>query len=238
MENPLTQSVLQPILPSLSPFIHDSSEVVRLSMCKMLNKVKNMKFIKYYEIVNIENILHRMVLDSDKPKILLLLSQLICNSFFPDNVNGSELVSRSFTLIEKNYEAANLFFSQLHKMVNISRICKLIKLFDCFLISHINSSSTTSSSTSKNNKNNKSKKNSKNSNNKKKSNKNKIEEENDEEEEDDDEVSVELLENILWNIYTLWDSIHTQLELKENSELLQYLNEEFTVYIFYIIINK
>lgn len=196
MENPLTQSVLQPILPSLSPFIHDRNENVRLSMCKMLYKVKNMKFIKYYEIVNIENILHRMVLDYDKPKIILLLSQLICNSFYPDNVNGSELVSRAFTLIEKNYEAANIFFSQLYNIKNISKVCKLIKLFNCFLISHINSNNNN----------------------------------------DDDEVSVELLENIIWNIYTLWDSIHIQLEAKENEELLQYLYDEFTVYYIYIYI--
>lgn len=56
LDNPLTHSVLKPILPSLGGFIHDSIENVRLSMCKLLNRIKNLKFIRYYDIISIENI--------------------------------------------------------------------------------------------------------------------------------------------------------------------------------------
>lgn len=61
LENADSHKLLKGVLPSLSKFLHDENQSVRQSFLKMLLKIKNIPCeIKYYHIVDIDNIAARL----------------------------------------------------------------------------------------------------------------------------------------------------------------------------------
>ena len=63
VDNPLSLVTLQTLLPRVSHLINDSSERVRLAMVALLDTVKGIKGIRYYDIVSPDTLLNRLAAD-------------------------------------------------------------------------------------------------------------------------------------------------------------------------------
>jgi condensin-2 complex subunit G2 len=57
LSNHLSHTILNLLIPSLSPFIHDKCEQVQLSFIDMLITIKQLKNMKFYEICELEQLL-------------------------------------------------------------------------------------------------------------------------------------------------------------------------------------
>ena len=83
LENHLSHPLLAQMLPKLSMLIHDNVEAVRVAMAKVLLQVKDIKLIKFYQIVSLENLLLRLASENETSKVKRLISALLLNTYFP-----------------------------------------------------------------------------------------------------------------------------------------------------------
>lgn len=63
--------------------MHDKNPAVRLALVKLLVRVSSIRNIHFYEIVPIEELHQRLVLDQNRPAIMTQLSSLLLRSYFP-----------------------------------------------------------------------------------------------------------------------------------------------------------
>jgi hypothetical protein len=115
----------------LAPAIHDVSKSVRISFVDLLTKIKMIRSIKYFEIVDVDDILMRLACDSDK--IVDQICKLISNSFFPFEKSISIQISRLLDFIERNSTAAKKFYQNVSKFVPLSSVSKLIHVVNKYL---------------------------------------------------------------------------------------------------------
>jgi hypothetical protein len=87
--------------------------------------------IKYFEIVDVDDILMRLACDSDK--IVDQICKLISNSFFPFEKSISIQISRLLDFIERNSTAAKKFYQNVSKFVPLSSVSKLIHVVNKYL---------------------------------------------------------------------------------------------------------
>jgi hypothetical protein len=118
-ENPLSHATLKAYLPKLKPLMNDTSERVRAQFAALLNAVKKLKAIKFYEIVPADQIL-RALGSEPSERIRGQLASILENTFFPwSRKTVNELVERSLTMIlatdatDADRRGAVAFFSSL-----------------------------------------------------------------------------------------------------------------------------
>ncbi len=103
------------MLPQLSLLIHDSAERVRSAFVDLLCEIKNIKTIRFFDVVPVEHLLARLELGKFSPISLISscfssvlisipvfpidpesvgkkLTKLLLNSYFPIDQKGSVLV--------------------------------------------------------------------------------------------------------------------------------------------------
>lgn len=131
LDQPLAHSVLAGLLPLLSHAIHDNAEKVRVAFIEVLDKVKNIKNITFYDIVSEEKLFARLAEDAARPAVATAMTKLLLNSFYPRDENGgggvqmnAEQKKRCIKLIRMNAGAAVAFYSQLHKFISIGSATK------------------------------------------------------------------------------------------------------------------
>ena len=129
------------LLKKLSNSIHDISKVVKVSFLDLLLKVKSIRSIKYYEIIDVDDILMRLAVDTDQ-KIIDRICDLILNSFFPYEKSVSIQVSRLLDFIERNSIAAKKFYQNLSKFAPLASVSKLIHVINKYLRKVIDSKKT------------------------------------------------------------------------------------------------
>jgi len=133
--------VLRAILPSLGNLIHDKIEKVRLSVVRMLLKIKKTKGIKYYHVVPIDHLLARLSMersrsDSRTNSVGSALTGLLLNSFFPQGASGSQQINRTLGFLSDAPDAAIVFYKNISSHLNINSISKLAAmLFKCLCAS-------------------------------------------------------------------------------------------------------
>ncbi len=88
----LTTAVL---LPSLSPLLHDTAEKVRVAFVDLLTSVKTIRSIRFYDIVPVDQLLHRLAADKCVTK---KLTSLLLNSYFPYNKETAVQVTTLLTV--------------------------------------------------------------------------------------------------------------------------------------------
>ncbi|WAR06565.1 CNDG2-like protein [Mya arenaria] len=81
LENPLCHPFLKPLLPEIHNHFHDVSESVRIAMLNLLCSVKSLRTIKYWNIVPLEHLLARLVIDSEPVNKRIV--KLIFSNFVP-----------------------------------------------------------------------------------------------------------------------------------------------------------
>jgi len=133
-ENPLSQNVLKDVLVHVSPYIHDSSKIVRNALVNLLIRIKSIRDIKFYDLVPVEHLLERLAVDRSLGSKLTLL---LLDSFYPQNIPGSEQLRRALTLVESHPRAAGVFFANIHNHVSTGSVCKLAMLFGKWIISQL-----------------------------------------------------------------------------------------------------
>nr|XP_053634810.1 condensin-2 complex subunit G2-like [Cherax quadricarinatus] len=111
-------SFLTEVLLRLGDVFDDISANVRVAFVKLLLKVKSSKVIRYWDIVPVHHLLHR--LEEDKPVVCKLLTQLLLSSFHPVHRDDEELVQRSLALLEENRAAARRFYRYASRKLDLN----------------------------------------------------------------------------------------------------------------------
>lgn len=147
-QQPLAHALLKQLLPLLKASIHDKSEKVRIAFIKILCQIKGIRGMHFYEIVEVEHLLERLAEDRNRPNVCKVMTELLLNSFYPQNTSTttgeleSEQLSRCMKFIEKNPRAAEAFYSNLHHFIPIGYVAKLITMVFTILISTSNNTKT------------------------------------------------------------------------------------------------
>ncbi|POM79751.1 Condensin-2 complex subunit G2, partial [Phytophthora palmivora] len=113
LDNHNSHSILKPLLPMLAPLINDRNEKVRAAFGALLVRIKSIRNLHFYDVVPVNDLLCRLVLDRDSPLACKELVSLFLNSYFPQNVGGSSQVARCLALVRKNPEAAMVFYANV-----------------------------------------------------------------------------------------------------------------------------
>lgn len=114
---PLTHGLMKELLPELSNLIYDHSEKVRTEMVQLLETIKKIKGIKFYDIVKVEVLLSRLA-DDGNAKIKKSISKLLLETYFPfSGKKSTDLITRCIEAIKSNAEGAKVFYESLSHQV-------------------------------------------------------------------------------------------------------------------------
>jgi hypothetical protein len=155
VDNHLAHATLKHYLPKLAPLIHDTSEKVRLQFVTLLNAVRKVKAIKFYQIVPVETVVKALATEkADKirvrtniqPSLHLslwhshrhtlsqdLLTVLLTSTYWPySRKEVKELVHRCATLAASDPESALSFYESLDisKVPALTVVEFMTSLFD------------------------------------------------------------------------------------------------------------
>lgn len=117
VKNPLTHSLLKEMLPDMCHVLHDNAERVRVHFIQLLLSIRASKGIKFYEIVDLDNLLAR--LEADKgTKVQRHITELLVDSYFPyAKKSAKQLIRRCVHMVKVNPIAAKKFYSLVPKLV-------------------------------------------------------------------------------------------------------------------------
>lgn len=125
LSNPVIHPLLARLLPPLSHMIHDRAEIVRVAFCDLLLAVKDVKAIRFFDVVAVDTLLVRLAMDSSA-KVTRKLTELLLNSYLPQDKPVSEQLARALSLLDQNRKAAQVFYTIATEFVPVSAICKLV----------------------------------------------------------------------------------------------------------------
>lgn len=108
--------------------MNDRNERVRAEFAALLVRVKSIRNLHFYDVVPVDDLLARLVLDRDCPIVRKQLVSLFLNSYFPQSVGGSSQVARCLSLVKKNPEAAIVFYGSVAEHASVGSVCKLAAL--------------------------------------------------------------------------------------------------------------
>jgi hypothetical protein len=125
VDNPLSLVTLQTLLPRVSHLINDSSERVRIAVVALLDTVKSIKGIRYYDIVAPDALLNRLAADVGHASVAIKLSALLSQSLWPANKSLSDQAPRFIALIKRNRAAAVAFCTHCLPTIGFDQACRL-----------------------------------------------------------------------------------------------------------------
>ncbi|KAL6047782.1 Condensin-2 complex subunit G2 [Balamuthia mandrillaris] len=99
LDNHLCHPTLKTLLPQLANLIHDNSERVRGAFLSLLCDIKQLRSIRFYEVVPLEQLLARLPLEAvshPNGPLVKRLCQLLLSSYFPVERKPSVQVSCLF----------------------------------------------------------------------------------------------------------------------------------------------
>lgn len=108
--------------------MNDRNERVRAEFAALLVRIKSIRNLHFYDVVPVDDLLERLVLDKDCPVVRKQLVSLFLNSYFPQSVGGSSQVARCLALVKKNPEAAMVFYGSVAEHASVGSVCKLSAL--------------------------------------------------------------------------------------------------------------
>lgn len=224
LQAPQSHAVLRPLLPFIGNLIHDKVEKVRLAVTNMLQRIKNLKGIKYHHVVPVDHLTSRMALEGQgslNGQMASALTGLMANAYFPqgDSVSGVVQIQRTLTFLAKDPMAATVFYSNISKHISVNAVVKLIAMLLGCLNSAIRTDQKADSDETQGNK-------------RRRQAGSDADSSDDEEEQADQTLlsasNTALMASIAETINVLWQSIDTELELKEHDQRQQILIEKFS----------
>ncbi len=112
----LSYDYLKDRLVELSPLLHDTSERVRVEFVEVLLRISRIKLIRFYDVVPIEDLLNRLVIDSSA-QVRKRISRLLLPSYFPEHREVGIQIERCQFMLEANVEAARVFYAFMPELV-------------------------------------------------------------------------------------------------------------------------
>ena len=94
LDNVHSHQVLGPVLPNLEYSIDDVNKNVRASMVDLLLKIKNIRSIKYWDVVPVGHLLTR--LEMDPSFICRRIVKLLFNSFHPTTLPNEVNITTNY----------------------------------------------------------------------------------------------------------------------------------------------
>ena len=122
--NHLSIPLFKKLLPQLRQSIHDPAERVRGTFLELLLTIKNIRDIKFWDIVSIEHLLSR--LEVEKTSNAKRLVQLLVSSYFPIAKSDETKVVRFLHMTRANPKASRMFARFLHQVVSEDDIGKFV----------------------------------------------------------------------------------------------------------------
>lgn len=108
--------------------MNDRNERVRAEFAALLVRIKSIRNLHFYDVVPVDDLLARLVLDKDCLLVRKQLVSLFLNSYFPQSVGGSSQVARCLALVKKSPEAAMVFYGSVADHASVGSVCKLSAL--------------------------------------------------------------------------------------------------------------
>jgi condensin-2 complex subunit G2 len=109
---------------------------VRASFCNLLLRVKPVRTVQFYNVVPVNHLLQRLALDRGTRAIALPLTELLVESYFPPQKDGTKKarvwIDRCVVFVRHNVDAAVAFYSNLEACVSLASVAKFICLLHRF----------------------------------------------------------------------------------------------------------
>ncbi|XP_076051918.1 condensin-2 complex subunit G2-like isoform X2 [Oratosquilla oratoria] len=115
---------MKEVLPRMKDSFDDVDQGVRVDFVKLLLRVKTLKLIRYWEVVPMEHILHR--LEVDCPAVCKVIVDLIFNSFHPTQRDDQEILHRCIALIRENRAASRSFYSYIYRRLDMNQSTRFL----------------------------------------------------------------------------------------------------------------
>lgn len=105
-------------------------------------QVKNIRGLTFYDIVSVDHLLHRLAEDAAHPALCVTMTELLLNSFFPEDVGEglhieTERVRRCFELTQRNQKAAVAFYRCIYKFVSVGDVVTFASMLFAFFTKHM-----------------------------------------------------------------------------------------------------
>ncbi|KAK7070599.1 hypothetical protein SK128_008960, partial [Halocaridina rubra] len=126
LDNNDAVSFLKEVLPRISDSFDDISINVRISFVNLLLKIKSLKILRFWRIIPVNHLLHR--LEDDMPAVCKLLTQLLLSYFHPAQREDKELLQRCLALLEENLGAARRFYQYASRTLDLPSTVHFILL--------------------------------------------------------------------------------------------------------------
>jgi condensin-2 complex subunit G2 len=127
IDNTASHRALLPLLKSVTFALHDKSDRVRLAFIGLLKRAHDIEGVHFYDIVPLEELLSRLVLDQGSPHCVLGLMQLLKASFYP-STDGDDQLNRCLSLIDADPAAAEVFYKELYRVASVGSATKMCVL--------------------------------------------------------------------------------------------------------------
>ena len=114
---PQSHVYLKALLPKLGDCLHDTNEAVRSAVLDLLNTVKGLRSIKFWNICTVENLLAR--LETDKAYLCRRISKLLFNSYFPSGQGEEVKLERAIHMINMNRRASRRFYQYAAESLDV-----------------------------------------------------------------------------------------------------------------------
>jgi condensin-2 complex subunit G2 len=139
LDNPQSHAVLRALLPPLGNLIHDKAETVRLAAVRLLQRVKQVRGIRFYHVVPVDHLTARLAEEgrlhhSPGNTVASALTALLLNSYMPQgaNVSATDQLKRTMTFLTTDSRAAAVFYANIAEHLSVEAVAKFTAmLFTC-----------------------------------------------------------------------------------------------------------
>lgn len=125
LENRLTHTVLEQLLPKLQYHIHDTSQAVRIAFLDLLTAVKTTGTIKFWCIVPTDHLLYR--LECDGPPVTHRIMKLLLPYLLPLNKTPDHQIDRCVALLQENRQAARKFYTLAAGQLTVAAASRFVQ---------------------------------------------------------------------------------------------------------------
>eukprot|EP01132_Coremiostelium_polycephalum_P000806 gene806-1002_t len=139
LDSSLSHSTLKILLPQLGNMIHDSSERVRSAFLDLLLYIKDISTIRFFDVVKMDHLLERMVIDYKNPVLSKKLTQLLIEPYFPKDTKSSVIVNRCINLIKTKKTATFSFYANVVNFAKLEDVSRFIAYLYKYIIRFIGS---------------------------------------------------------------------------------------------------
>jgi len=129
LDQPLAHGTVAQVLPLLAPLLHDKHVKVRAACARLLLALQPIKGIAFYDMLPVDDVLARLVVDAEQDSVSGPLVQLLLPSFLPAKASGSELATRALKALTRHPAAALQVYARAGAFVSCSAVGKMLLVF-------------------------------------------------------------------------------------------------------------